>query len=164
MQEKTPESRSPDEDTGIRAADATLLAGALDITLDASLVKKKKRSEFPKRVIDLAEQMITMMQDHEPLYKPPKNLQAFLIETDLMLRLDKIPPEEILSVLEWTLCDNFWKGKIFKPNPAKYLRDKFLTLRNTMSPPAIKKERKFAPTSNDARALEERKEHKKNAL
>lgn len=82
--------------------------------------------------IDVAKKIVGIIQAHEPEYRPPKTLAPLVTEVDLLLRVDKRDPEKICDVLNWALGDDFWRPKMFKPNPVKYLREKFLQLKNQM--------------------------------
>lgn len=126
---------------------------------------KKEKQDFPPEVREVADQIIEIFNTHEPDYSPPKNLAPFLSEVDFLLRIDKRDPQRIYDILNWALSDSFWRDKMFKPNPAKYLREKFLQLKNKMEPkPEIKRDRRFAPCSDDKKAVEIMQEMKKRAL
>ncbi len=94
--------------------------------------KKKEMSEFSPKIREVSQEMINTIIKHEPDYVPPKNLAPFMTEVDFLLRLDKREPQKVYDVLNWALSDSFWRDKMFKPNPAKYLREKFLQLKNKM--------------------------------
>lgn len=139
---------------------------AADAACDDSCspLSKTKKSEFSPEVKELADRMFQALKDHEPSYKPPSNPVPFFKHVDAMIRIDQLDPENIFSVLNWALDDHFWCDKLFKPNPAKYLRDKFLQLKKRMEAPPPKKDRKFAPSSDDKRALASLQEMNERAL
>ncbi len=144
---------------------SSLPAKASDIPcVDETPKRSRKHAEFTTQVKTLTAEMVASILKHEPEYKPPTNLAAFMTEVDYMLRLDKRDPDKVLEVLNWALADHFWKDKMFKPNSAKYLREKYLQLKNQMEAPGPKKERKFAPCSDDKQAYETLKEMDKRAL
>lgn len=74
----------------------------------------------------LAKKMIQMLLDKKPdfLFKATQET-TFIKTVDLLVRVDKRSPESIVKVLEASLNDSFWMDKFFRPNPAKYLREKF---------------------------------------
>ncbi len=144
---------------------SSLPAKASDMDcVDGKPKRSRKPAEFTTQVKKLTAEMVATILKHEPEYKPPSNLAAFMTEVDYILRLDKRDPEKVLEVLNWALADHFWRDKMFKPNSAKYLREKYLQLKNQMEAPAPKKDRKFAPCSDDKQAYETLKEMDKRAL
>jgi hypothetical protein len=146
---------------GISAvADATVVA---EEEVEIPKKKKKTPSEFTPTVRKVAEQMISAMQRVKENYVPPPNLTSFMTAIDLMLRVDKRNQQLILDVFSWALTDEFWVAHMFCKNPAEYLRKKFDSLEMKMSHKP-KKERKFAPSSNDERSLKKFEEWSKGAL
>jgi len=128
---------------------------------------KKAKTEFSDEVVAVADEMIKILKTHELDYSPPPNLAPFRTEVDFLLRIDKRESQKIFDVLNWALSDSFWRPNIFKPNPAKYLREKFLQLKNKMDAKAPEKkiDRKgFAPCSDDKKAYETLKKMEKNTL
>lgn len=113
-------------------AEATMPAEAGEVKKDLSSKPKREKPEFSTKVRDVGQQLLGILAQHEPDYSPPKNLAPFLTEVDFMLRLDKRDPQKVADILSWALSDSFWRDKMFKPNPAKYLREKFLQLKNKM--------------------------------
>lgn len=112
-------------------------AKAAEMESDASSKSKREKPDFPPKVRDLGNQIINSLTRAKEDYLPPKNLSAFLTEVDFILRLDKRDPIKILDVFNWALADSFWIDKMFKPNPAKYLREKFdqLEMKMNSKPP-----------------------------
>ena len=110
--------------------------------------------------------MINSLTRTKPDYVPPKNLSAMLTEVDFLLRLDKREPQKAMDVFNWALSDSFWADKMFKPNPAKYLREKFdqLEMKMNAKPDTPKRERRFAVSSNDQAALEIMEKMNESAL
>ena len=130
--------------------------------------EKPKRTrtpaEFTSKVKDLGEKMINALIRNKPNYVPPRNLAPFLTHVDYILRLDNRDPQLALDVFCWAIADSFWADKMYKPNPAEYLRKQFDQLEMKMNAKPAPKERKFAPSSNDARSLEKMEEWAKGAL
>jgi len=127
----------------------------------------EKKKDFTPEVIAVAAEMNAILKTHEPDYSPPANLAPFRAQVDFMLRIDKREAQKIYDVLNWALSDSFWRSHLYKPNPAKYLREKFMQLKVKMEtkPPERKIDRKgFAPCSDDAKAIEEMKEMGRRAL
>ena len=108
--------------------------------------------------------MVDELKKVNPEYNPPRNLTKMLIQIDLMLRRDKRQFCQITDVFKWALADSFWSPNMFKPNPAKYLREKFDQLFMKMIAKPPKKERKFAPCSDDNEALRIAKEMSARAI
>lgn len=133
-----------------------------------SLKQKPKRirtpSEFSPKVKEVGDKMINALVRSKPNYVPPRNLSGFLTHVDYLLRLDNRDPQLLMDVFNWALADSFWADKMYKPNPAEYLRKQFDQLEMKMNAKPAPKERKFAPSSNDARSLEKMKEWEKDAL
>jgi len=69
--------------------------------------------------------MLAEMRAVKPDYKQPPSTAAIETQIDLMIRRDTRKQQEIIDVFRWALSDDFWRDKMFKPNPAKYLRDKY---------------------------------------
>jgi DNA-binding transcriptional regulator GbsR (MarR family) len=134
-----------------------------EVDLSSSNQSKKKQEHFPE-VLEVTDKIIETLKDSEPDYSPPKNLDQIRSQVDFMLRLDKREPQKILDILAWALSDSFWRDKMFKPNPAKYLREKFLQLKNKMEALPAKKDRKFLPSSDQKRAYELAQEMEDNAI
>ncbi len=103
---------------------------------------------------EIAHEMVKVMETSSEEYRKPKCTTHMAIEIQEMIDKDQRDPQRIFSVFHWALNDHFWKDKFFKPNPAKYLRDKFEQLYAKMTAPKPKEKRRFAPSSNDAEALE----------
>ncbi len=100
-------------------------AGEVDLPPPTEIPKKKPASEFPAKVRDLGNTMINSMIEVNPEYRPAKQVTPLLTSLDLMLRIDRRAPEKIIEVFLWAIHDPFWADKLFRPNPAAYLRDKF---------------------------------------
>ena len=120
---------------------------------------------FSQTVFDLGYSIISILKKTKADYaglKNSKSLQNFYSEIDRMLRIDKRTPEKILQIFEWALGDSFWSPYFFKPNPAKYLREKFdiIDKQSDKKP----KERRFAPCSDDKRASEIARKMVKDAI
>ncbi len=135
--------------------------------LDSSKEKPKRTrtpSEFTPKVKEVADKMVNSLVAHKPNYVPPRSLANFLTHVDYLLRLDKRDPQLVLDVFNWALADSFWADKMYKPNPAEYLRKQFDQLEMKMSAKPAAKDRRFAPSSNDAESLKKVEEWEKGAL
>lgn len=130
-------------------------------------VDKISPESFSSEVLETGQLMIEGMRIVKPDYSAANGkLLGMLVEIDRMIRLDKRSPEKIVEVFRWALSDSFWADKVFKPNPAKYLRDKFdqLEMKMISKPDEHKKDRKFLPSSDDNAALQKAKEMTARAL
>mgnify|MGYP003497560548 CR=1 FL=1 len=85
----------------------------------------EKRKSFSSQAEEIGQEIIEIVQETKPDYKAPASLAQVFQAVDLMLRVDKREAEKIIRVCRWALADAFWADKFFKPNPAKYLREKF---------------------------------------
>ncbi len=112
-------------------------ANAAEMEYSKSQKSKREKSDFSPKVREVANLMINSLSRTKPDYVPPKNLSAMLTEVDFLLRLDGRDPIKIMDVFNWALSDSFWADKMFKPNPAKYLREKFdqLEMKMNAKPP-----------------------------
>lgn len=105
--------------------------------------------DFPEEVIQTAKAMKEAMAEAKPDSKAPV-AQKLLTSIDLMIRVDKRDAGRIMRVFRWALSDEFWKDKFFKPDPAKYLREKFdqLEAKMTAKPSSFSKADRRARDSN----------------
>ncbi len=148
-------------------AKAIAAKAAEEILKDSSKEKPKRTrtpSEFSPKVKEVGDKMINALVRNKPNYVPPRNLAPFLTHVDYLLRLDKRDPTLLIDVFSWAIADSFWCDKMYKPNPAEYLRKQFDQLEMKMNAKPAPKDRKFAPSSNDARSLEKMQEWEKSAL
>lgn len=108
---------------------------------------------FSPETQQTAQQMIEVLKVAKPDYSVQgRALLQFLMFVDYMVRLDGRSHTTVCEVFTWAVADHFWCSKMFKPNPAKYLREKFDQLEMGMKAPPPskpKKERKFSPSSDD---------------
>ena len=132
---------------------------------------KKRMPEFPADVRDLAAEMIKALMKYNPDYRPPGNLERFLINVNQLLHRDERAAERIMQVLEWALADNVerenfngWSSVMYSKNPPETLRKHFSKIARQMDAKPKQKDRKFAPSSNDQRAKEIMDEMTRNAL
>jgi len=127
----------------------------------------KEKAPVPENTPEiraLAEDMLNALKRFNPEYVPPKNLSSMLLYVDYIIRLDNRSAEKVMEVFNWALADEFWRPNMYKPNPAKYLREKYDQLSMKMIMKPEKKERKFAPSSRDDVALARMKEMRANAI
>lgn len=137
----------------------------------SKLRKGKKESDFTKEVQDLTSQMLETIKIHESEFIIPSNKLPFMTQVGLMLNTDKRCPDKILEYLNWALNDDFWSGVVLKKNPAKALRDNFLTFKSKMKSPSFSSskakpyvaepETVLEPDPILAKILKERKEKSK---
>lgn len=152
--------------SSLKVPEEPVVAKATEVEkIDSSKPKRiRTPSEFSPKVKEVGDKMINALVRNKPNYVPPRNLAPFLTHVDYLLRLDKRDPTLLLDVFTWAIADSFWCDKMYKPNPAEYLRKQFDQLEMKMNAKPAPKERKFAPSSNDARALETMEEMRKRAL
>ena len=90
-------------------------------------------SKVSDEVKDIYRTMLSLMQSIKADYKvSAKDEVQIYTFIDYMIRIDKRNSTTILDVFRWTVFDAFWSAKLFKPNPAKYLREKFDQLEMNM--------------------------------
>ena len=116
-----------------------------------------------RKLKNLAKEMVESVKKVKPDAKLSP-LNAILGSLDALTRLDGRSIPKIKDVFSWAISDGFWKSKLIKPNPAKYLREKFDGLEIQMLEKPGKKERKFAPASRDDVALRNIQSMRKGAL
>lgn len=128
---------------------------------------ERKSSEIPEEVKLLASKMLGLLEKHNPDYRPPKNLLAFLKKVQLLMK-DEHTAERILQVLDWALQDNVesdnfkgWSSVIYSKNPAETLRKHFAKIARQMT---ARPKRKFAPCSDDDASLAKMQEWSKSAI
>lgn len=126
--------------------------------------RKKNTAEFNADTRELGEKLVNILVRNKPNYVHPRNLSPFLTHVDYILRLDKRDAQLVEDVFAWAVADHFWTEKMYKKNPAEYLRQRFDQLELAMNKKPAPKERKFAPSSNDARSLAKMEEWEKSAL
>lgn len=155
-----------------------LPANAGEESFDSSPKPKKnpKPAAFSAQVISITQQMIAIARRCNPVYREPDNLDKFHEHVSLLIDKDQQDPTLLLKVFEWACSDTTerndfkgWQGIIcsnkkkrgLASSPAEKLRDNYSTLYSQMtSQPA----RKFAPSSNNQRALDAIREAKKDAI
>ncbi len=141
----------------------TAVAGD-DLVVSSKPKKEKISTEVSDEVLELTDKMIASLKKCSPDWLTPKNINPLIEQVNLLINHDKRTPERILSVFLWVISDHFWAPKINKPNPFKYLREKFAEFAKCLDALPHQKERKFAPSSNDARGLAAMLEWEKTAL
>lgn len=114
---------------------------------EVEVPKKRISSDFSPKIREVGQKILDLISQVKEDWPVPKNLFPFLTQIDLMIRLDKRDPQKMQDVFAWALSDSFWCDKMIKPNPAKYLREKFDQLEMKMNAKPPKKERRFAPCS-----------------
>jgi hypothetical protein len=126
-----------ESNTSLKVPTETEAAKAAEMEIKPPPKPKREKNDFTPRVREVANLMINSLLRIKEDYVPPKNLTAMLTEVDFILRLDKRDPIKLMDVFNWALSDAFWADKMFKPNPAKYLREKFdqLEMKMNAKPP-----------------------------
>lgn len=174
--DKCPNQQLPFAQMGTCINDTTLSttlshSSSLKVSQDQSSLpakadekRKKFSSDFPEEIKQLADAVIGAIVATKPDFAVPINKTPLMTSLDLMIRIDKRDPQKILDLLRWALADEFWRDKMMKPDVAKYLRSKFDQLDEKMKFKPKPKERKFAPSSNDAKSLEKMKKWSETAL
>jgi len=88
---------------------------------------------YSEEVKKVAQEMVAILKTGKQNYKTPSNLTQWHQAIDLMIRCDEREPSLILKVFAWAVADEFWKDKMYKPNPPKYLRMQFEQLEIKMT-------------------------------
>lgn len=152
------------------SAESTIVDGGDDLIPTHKPTRTRAPSDFSPTVRDLATKMLNALVEFNPTYCPPKDLKPFLAQVAKLVDQGH-KPALILQVLEWALADNVqrgdfngWSSVMYSKNPANTLREKFSKLYQQMNTKAPKKERKFAPSSDDERSLEKFKKWAEKSL
>ncbi len=141
-------------------------AKAADENLDLSTKSKKGKTltEFTLEVQELTKNIVQALHVSNPHWLVPKNLHHLMTQVHEMISKENRSSSDIFDVFMWAINDHFWSAKLAKPNPIKYLREKFSQLAGAMNAKPSPRSRKFAPSSNDQAALEIMKEMSKGAI
>lgn len=130
----------------------------------------KSKDELSPLAKEVSLKMMTILQKHNEAYRPPKGNSLIKFNKYVMILVDKEKqdPAKVLAILEFAAQDTEisgdfpgWSTIIYSKCPAEKLWSKFSMLSTRM---ASKKNRKFAPSSDDARAEECFKAMRENAL
>ena len=126
---------------------------------------KKEAPDFSPRVREMGNQMINLLLKHNPVYRPPQDLTKFLWHVQELLEKEGQDPKVLLRTFEYAISDNEERGT-FKgwgsiivtnnkggkvTNPAEIFRKYFSKIYSQMN---AAPKRKFAPSSDQNRALE----------
>ena len=130
--------------------------------------KTKTPKVFPEEVLIVAEKMIKILMEKNPVYRPPADMTKFWNQVQYMIEKDKQDIDILIKTFEWAASDNEeragfkgWQGVICSVNPAETLRKHFAKIHSQMfSMP----KRKFSPCSNDAESLKKWEEASKRAI
>jgi hypothetical protein len=152
-------------------------ANAADVRASESSIPKQKRekAEFSPKVRETANQMLNLLLQYNPVYRPPSDLTKFLVDVHEIVEKDKQDPEVVLKTFEWAVSDNEkrgdfngWQGIIATNNkggksttPAAIFRKHFSKIHSQMG---SKPKRKFAASSNEDEALEAMREMSARAI
>lgn len=74
--------------------------------------------------MQLAEHLRACILHRDPTTKTPDNLQRWAKEADKLLRLDKKPHQEAMSLIEWCQQDQFWSANILSMGTFRKQYDK----------------------------------------
>ncbi len=165
--EESKEDISPPIPPQKEAAIADVAIATEVISVESPKEKPKRAripAEFNSATREVGQKMLEILTRNKANYVAPKNLAPFLTHVDYLLRLDQRDPQLIQDVFAWAVADSFWSAKMYKPNPAEYLRKQFDQLEKQMEVKPIQKERKFLPSSNDSEAAKKLREMNKRAL
>lgn len=108
----------------------------------------KKEKEYSEELVELAQEMTDSLKVIKPDAKIG-SLNAILQALDALTRLDGRSTQKIKDVFSWALSNSFWQSKLIKPNPAKYLREKFDTLEMQMQEKPNRKNKPTGQRSGD---------------
>lgn len=91
------------------------------------------RAQASEKALELSEHFAKRILEGPVQYaKAPTDLSPWAEDIDRMLRLDKIPVDEIRAVIDWATADSFWASHILS---TRKLREKFPTLLANMRRP-----------------------------
>ncbi len=170
---KNTSSKVSESNEPIQAANAGSADASEGEDLNNSNISKKTKtpSSFSPEVRNLKDKVILCLKRHSLDYRPPDNPLPLLKHLALLLEKDQHDPDRILKVLEWALEDNEergdfkgWSSVIYAKNPIETLRKHFVKIARQMESKPKKKERKFAPSSDDQKAYEIMKKMSEDAL
>lgn len=136
---------------------------------------KREKSEFSIKVREVANQMLKILAQYSPVYRPPSDMTKFLSHVQEMIERDKQDPAVVLKAFEWALADNEkrgdfngWQGIVATNNkggktttPAEIFRKHFSKIHSQMG---SREKRKFAPCSDDDKAIEKMREMSARAI
>lgn len=150
-----------------------------EVGVVSSSSEKKKRTRTPamfsSKVKDFSEKMVNILKEAHPVYRLPDTLEKFMSAVEAMLEKDGQDPETILKTFKWACNDNEQRGDFKgwqaiictnkrrgKPStPAEIFRHHFSTIYSQMQ---SRPQRKFAPSSNDDKAIAIMEEMARRAL
>lgn len=114
--------------------------------------RDKIKDEFSEEVEEVHDKIMGAMQNVKEDYRSRSGQRiAMMTAIDLMIRRDGRDPQKIIEVFRWAVNDHFWQAKMFKPNPAKYLREKFdmLEMQMIAKPAPVTSNKHFAEYTTD---------------
>lgn len=137
--------------------------------------KEKAPPAFSAEVKEMTAKMIAICRKCSPVYRAPDKLDKFHEQVALLLEKDEQDPKLLLKAFEWACSDSVqrgefkgWQGIICsnkkkgKPStPAENFRHHYDNIHAQMISQPV---RKFAPSSNDQRALDALRAAKKDAI
>lgn len=72
----------------------------------------KPLTEHQLKVKPMAEKAIAIINQHTGQKNKNKNLDECIKTIDQLIRLDKVPGNDVIQVLQWALTDDFWGNKL----------------------------------------------------
>jgi len=136
------------------------IVGSVGVSDPPKVKNKKEAPEFSAHVREVSSQMIRLLTEHNPVYRPPGDLTKFMNQVRIMLEDENQRVNDVLETFAWAAADNIkrdtfngWqsvicrnkrKGKV--SNPAEIFREHFASINSQMK---SKKPRKFAEYSDD---------------
>ena len=93
--------------------------------------EKEITSEVKKSVIsaeaeEIYDFFLSSLKERKPDFKEP-NKKRWLIDIDLIIRIDKRSPENLKTIIKWIGSNNFWKGVILCPSSLRGNLDRLET-------------------------------------
>lgn len=125
---------------------------------------KREKPEFSPKVREVANQMINLVMKYETTYRAPKDLTQFLKSVHEMVEEEKQDMNVLMKSFEWAVSDNEkrgdfggWRGVVCTnivkgkaTNPAKQFHRNLTKINSARQ---SQPKRKFAPSSDDDKAL-----------
>lgn len=101
-----------------------------DKNLRSKELKNDKKINISSKVfaddspeLNLTLNLLNLIRQNNPKTKEP-SLQSWAKEFNLILRVDNREVADVMSVMEWSQKDNFWKGNILSPSSLRKQFDK----------------------------------------
>lgn len=146
--------------------------GSVVNSLTEKIPDKPKRirtpAAFSPKVKEVADRLINILMEKNPVYRPPHDLTKFLTHVQHLVEKDKQDVEILIKTFEWAASDNEersgfkgWQGVICSTNPAETFRKHFAKIHSQM---CSQPKRRFAPCGDRAESLKKWEEASKDAI